>query len=330
MKNLTAFGGLFLMAYSLQAQPLQSVDSGRMRPEIYIEMFKDAAVEDMIKTGVPASITLAQGMYESDYGNSDLARLANNHFGIKCHKNWEGDTYHKDDDAPNECFRKYKSVTESYDDHSEFLRSRERYASLFTLEITDYKGWAHGLKKAGYATNPQYAHRLIDLIERYRLHEYDQQGSGRPMAQKEPVKDEITAVSKPVVQRPKPVGNAVTGQSSGTMNKIPFVIARRGDTWSKLARENSLDLWQILEFNDASKNDPLQEGDRVYVKAKRNRSVSGDTHILGEHESMRDVAQLYGIRLRKLYKMNEMQPGSRPAPGSRIYLNRSMLLGVVL
>lgn len=326
MNKITVFLALLMLPFSLEAQPMLKKDTGRIRPEMYIEMFREAAIQDMMKTGVPASITLAQGMYESDYGNSDLARIANNHFGIKCHKGWDGDSYHKDDDAPNECFRKYKTVLESYDDHSNFLRGRERYASLFALEITDYKGWAHGLKKAGYATNPQYAHKLIDLIERYRLHEYDQQGGKRPLAVGEkPEPSKELAIKGPFLKK-----NQGTVADAKTVNGVPFVIARKGDTWTKLAQENSLDLWQILEYNDAAKTEQLIEGERVFVKSKRKRSSQTNTHVLGANESMRDVAQQYGIRLRKLYRMNELEPGSRPAPGTRIYLNRSMLFGIVL
>lgn len=135
---------------------------------VYCKIQEDA-IKDMVKTGVPACITLAQGILESESGNSKLAQEANNHFGIKCHKEWEGKTFHQDDDARDECFRKYSTVLESYDDHSDFLKTRSRYAFLFELDVTDYKGWAHGLKKAGYATNPNYAHKLIDLIERYNL-----------------------------------------------------------------------------------------------------------------------------------------------------------------
>jgi hypothetical protein len=182
------------------------------------------------------------------------------------------------------------------------------------------------LKKAGYATNPQYAHKLIDLIERYRLNEYDQQGGKRPLAgeeKPEPAKEQ--AIKSPFHSK-----NLHAVADAKTVNGVPFVIARKGDTWTKLAQENSLDLWQILEYNDASKTELLKEGEKVYIKSKRKRSSHTDTHILGDNESMRDVAQQYGIRLRKLYRMNEMSPGTRPAPGTRIYLNRSMLFGIVL
>ena len=312
------------------AQPNPKSDSGRVTPEMYIEMFREAAVSDMLKTGVPASITLAQGMYESDYGNSPLAKGANNHFGIKCHKEWSGDTYHQDDDAPNECFRKYESVVESYDDHSNFLRSRERYFFLFDLDVSDYKGWSHGLKKAGYATNPTYASRLIDLIERYKLYEYDAQGTKMPVAgtpAQVPVKNEPkTTGHRPVIKRNP---TTTTASAANTVNGVPFVYARKGDTWTKLASENNIDLWQVLEFNDADKNDVLKEGETVYIKPKKNHSDQF-THVLVEGETMRGISQQYGIKLSRLYKMNEMQFGTQPEAGTKIFLKRAMLFGIVL
>lgn len=313
---------------TVQAQPNPVRDSGRMSPEQYIEMFKEAAVADMKRTGVPASITLAQGMYESDYGNSDLAVGANNHFGIKCHKGWEGPTFHKDDDAPNECFRKYESVLHSYDDHSDFLRSRERYHSLFDLEITDYKGWSRGLKKAGYATNPAYPEKLIGLIEKYNLNVLDKEGVSMP----------VTAANASVKADVRPSSSqgaatetvkTIDASNLNTVNGVPFVYARKGDTWTKIARENSIELWQVLEFNDAGKNDILKEGELVYVKTKKNKAAQ-PIHVFSEGETMRSISQQYGIKLSKLYKMNEMEYGTQPASGTQIYLKRAMLFGIVL
>lgn len=322
----------------VHAQPNLHNDTGRITPEMYIEMFKDAAIADMMKTGVPSSITLAQGMYESDYGNSPLAKGANNHFGIKCHKEWSGDTYHKDDDAPNECFRKYENVMQSYDDHSAFLRSRSRYHFLFELEITDYKAWSHGLKKAGYATNPSYASKIIGLIEKYNLSEFDAQGVKMPVAVDEnvsPVKTESKGTT------PKATGRAtrknvkgisdqkVTSTNPNTVNGVPFVCAREGDTWAKVSIDNGIELWQILEFNDADKNDVLEVGQKVFIKAKKNRGEVF-THVLQEGETLHNIAQQYGVKLSKLYRMNQLQPGATVAAGTKIYLKRAMLFGIVL
>lgn len=347
---------LVLIASSVQGftQPSPDAESLRLTPELYIEMFREAAMVDMKKTGVPASITLAQGMYESDFGNSPLAKSANNHFGIKCHKEWTGPAYYQDDDAPNECFRKYESVLESYDDHSLFLRSRERYQFLFELDVTDYKGWAHGLKKAGYATNPAYASRLIGLIERYKLYEYDTGGQKMPVSDAMAVagpagtgqesghpkphqsKPQHPKSHHPKPHHPKPEARRkiatpvnVAPAAENMVNGVPFVKAGEGDTWTKLASENNLDLWQILEFNDAAKNEVFAPGEIVFIRPKKTRGVDF-YHTVGEGQTMRDIAQLYAIRLSSLYKMNEMDFGTEPGPGTRIYLKRAMILGVVL
>jgi hypothetical protein len=161
---------LFLAYYSLS---LFSQNYTKEDIHIYIETYYNVAIKKMQEHKIPASITLAQGILESAAGKSELAVNANNHFGIKCHKSWTGKTYHKDDDAKDECFRRYKSPIESFEDHSQFLKAA-RYEKLFTLKITDYKGWAHELKKAGYATHPEYPQRLIRIIEEYGLTIYDQ------------------------------------------------------------------------------------------------------------------------------------------------------------
>jgi LysM repeat protein len=342
---------LLLLNTVVIAQPHVKRDTGRVTPEMYIELFKDAAVADMLKMGVPASITLAQGMYESDYGNSPLAKSANNHFGIKCHKDWNGDTYHQDDDAPNECFRRYEHVMESYDDHSSFLRNRERYHFLFNLDITDYKGWAHGLKKAGYATNPAYASRLIAIIERYKLYEHDAQGVKMPVSagemkeqvgttrpnstrteQEEQRKETVNSDGQATPAREhRPVRSvsASPAVSANTVNGVTFVTVKKGDTWTKIARENNIELWQILEYNDAAKNDILKENERIFIQPKKNKSETF-THTVQEGETMRSVSQQYAVKLSRLYRMNEMEFGKEPKPGDQLFLKRAMLLGVVL
>jgi LysM repeat protein len=369
----------------------------RRTPEMYIEKYREAAMSDMRISGVPASITLAQGIYESDCGNSMLAIEANNHFGIKCHREWTGPSFHKDDDAPNECFRKYNTVLESYADHSNFLRTRERYSSLFELPVTDYKGWAHGLKRAGYATNPRYAHKLIEIIERYGLHVYDDPSvnapalATRPQTTVKPATEptrEVTPAQGPVLEArnphqkkaprhaakvsknrggdelpiaesdqvqeaktprsifsrekkhdnggevPKIKSGAKSGESSAVsadlVNGVPFVKVREGDTWSRIAREQNIELWQVLEFNDAVKNQPLKPGEIVFVSAKKNKSESEFFHVFAPGDSMREISQRYAVKLSKLYRMNELEYGEQPAPGTKIYLQRAMLLGVIL
>ena len=164
---------LFTFTFLLSTLLFAQAGSKRMTRAEYIATYKDDAIEEMQRTGIPASITLAQGILESGDGNSALARYAKNHFGIKCHSDWKGPTFTMDDDAKDECFRKYRKVIESYKDHSAFLTGRNRYAFLFELKITDYKGWAKGLKKAGYATNPKYPDLLIGIIEKNELYKFD-------------------------------------------------------------------------------------------------------------------------------------------------------------
>lgn len=329
---------IFLHILQLQAQQLT--------PQDYINLYKYDAVEDMLKTGVPASITLSQGLLESESGNSDLARVANNHFGIKCHKEWSGDTFHKDDDEKHECFRKYNTVLESFDDHSNFLKTRERYNFLFSLEITDYKGWARGLKKAGYATNPQYAHKLIDLIERYNLSELDKLKSSAGLIPSNQIKNIVAANKEnptPVVQansvsneiknteKPNPVND--TQRTTATIkvkqpfyyaekNNVKYVIAKKGDTWMSIADKNEMMLWQVLKYNDADRDDFLPEGTIVYIKPKR-VNASESFHVVKDGETMRDISQLYAVKLFQLYKKNQMEPGTPLTPGMRIILNDS-------
>ncbi|HOS49262.1 MAG TPA: glucosaminidase domain-containing protein [Bacteroidia bacterium] len=327
MKNLR----FLLLAVLCIFTSVKAQSDTRMTPEEYIAKFKDAALQDMKKTGVPASITMAQGMYESDYGNSPLAKEANNHFGVKCHNEWNGPTYHQDDDAPNECFRKYKSVLESYDDHSNFLRSRDRYKSLFELDITDYKGWAHGLKKAGYATNPQYAHKLIDLIERYNLSELDKGGNPMPVA-KETTEEKPRPHRTPIKQdKISPTRPAVFNNFEGkaTINKVPFVKVEKGDSYLKISRQYNLELWQILDFNEADKNDLLHEGDIVFLKAKKARAEV-TTYTVKEGDTMRSIAQQFGVKQKKIYQMNKMEPGTALKTGQTLQLRKTVIFGIAL
>lgn len=316
---------IVLLVLTFCSISIYAQSSIRITPEEYIALFKDAAVIDMKRTKVPASITLAQGMYESDYGNSELAKAAKNHFGIKCHKEWSGPTFHQDDDAPNECFRKYETVLESYDDHSNFLRSRERYQSLFELEITDYKGWAHGLKKAGYATNPAYASKIIDIIERYNLSALDRGGD---LAEIKPVKSKT--VEEDQYHSPIKVFHPKQDYSaSKTINGVPFVRVNKGDNWLKIARSYDLELWQILEFNEAEKNDIIHEGDIIFVKQKKARAEV-TSYTVKEGDTMKSISQKYGVKLKKLYQMNNLSSDSEVAPGKTLQMRKTVILGLVL
>jgi LysM repeat protein len=307
-------------------------DEPRLTAEQYIAQFKEAAIADMKKTGVPASITMAQGMFESDYGNSSLAKVAKNHFGVKCHKDWGGDTYYMDDDAPNECFRKYSSVEESYDDHSNFLRTRDRYKFLFDLQIEDYKGWAKGLKQAGYATNPAYADKLIEIIERYNLQVLDQGGTPLPIADnkeekhKEKKKEVVNEDNKPIKVKITPRVKVLNGLA--TINNIPFVYVEKSDSYLKIAKQYNLELWQILEYNEAEKNDILHIGDIVFVKPKKGRAEV-ETYTVREGETMYDIAQAYGVRQKKLYQMNNIVPGTALTPGQELKMRKIVICGIV-
>ncbi|HEX8517376.1 MAG TPA: glucosaminidase domain-containing protein [Bacteroidia bacterium] len=278
-----------------------------MTSESYIQSYKDEAIKEMLMYNIPASITLAQGMLESGNGNSDLAVYANNHFGIKCHVGWTGPSYVKDDDAKDECFRKYPSVLDSYTDHSKFLKSRPRYASLFELKRNDYKGWAEGLKAAGYATDPKYTKRLIEIIEMYKLYEYDVQ-EGIPT---------ITAAaekpSTPEKFEPREILR---------FHLIKYIIVKPGDSFYKIAHDTDKDLWQLYKFNDLEPDAKLIAGQKLYLQPKRNRAKE-PFHTVKRGETMRSISQLHGIKLKQLYKKNHMKPGDEPKAGEILYLRNS-------
>jgi len=248
------------------------------------------AIREMQRAGVPASITMAQGILESSDGNSRLARLGNNHFGIKCKSDWKGKSMLADDDAPDECFRAYDSPEESYKDHSQFLRSNWRYHELFELDITDYKGWAKGLRKAGYATNKSYHTILINLIERHELYKLDLM-SPDPLA------------TKPLVLQ----------------NDVPVVYAEKDETLESIADENDLSNRQIYKYNDLEKGQTIKEGDIVYLKPKRRRG-SEKYHTLKEGETMYMISQQYGIKLKHLYRRNRLEMGVEPVNGTQLYM----------
>lgn len=280
--------------------------------EEYISMYSHIAVSNMKQYGVPASITLAQAMLESDNGNSTLAVKANNHFGIKCHKDWTGATIYHDDDRKGECFRKYKNPEQSFNDHSLFLRGGKRYAFLFDLTPTDYKAWAHGLKKAGYATNPKYAELLIKIIEDNELYRFDQ---GIVVAIKPP---------KPVVTdwdnyeidlyKTRPVF---------TRNRVKYIVAKDGDTFESLARELDLMPWQLYRYNDLTRDSVIRPGQELYIQPKRWKADrSNPVHTVEQGETMYKISQMYGVKLKSLYRKNRMKPGDEPEVGQLIYLRK--------
>lgn len=274
-------------------------------PEEYIAKYKDDAIKEMYLHKVPACITLAQGMLESGNGNSKLSVNANNHFGIKCHKEWSGETFIMDDDEKNECFRKYESVLDSYSDHSLFLYSRSRYASLFELPVSDYKGWCYGLKAAGYATDPKYPERLIELIERYKLQDLNTIES--TPKQNFPSREEV---------KPQLVLREVY-----RFNRIKFVIARNSDSYYKIAHDFNIELEDLLEYNDLSKTDKLQFGQKIYIEKKRRKALE-PYHVVQKNETLKSISQLHGIRLSMLCKKNRLKPDAQLKVGDVLYLRQ--------
>ena len=284
MKKLKLFLILIISCLTLQSQ------TRNKQYEDYIKKYRELAVEEMKKYHIPASITLAQGLLESGAGQSTLARKSNNHFGIKCGSDWTGKTVSHDDDARGECFRAYKHPKESFEDHSKFLAGRSRYASLFKLKITDYKGWARGLKKAGYATNPRYADQLIGIIELYGLHQYD-------------TKDGL----KWMKENPNPHQPYIA-------NGLVYIVVRAGDSWKSISKEFNVSQSKLRKYNDLYKGYALQVGDILYLE-KKNKKADKEhiVHVLRAGESMYSISQKYGIRLKNLYKLNKMDEND-PAP----------------
>ncbi|MGB0917001.1 MAG: glucosaminidase domain-containing protein [Flavobacteriales bacterium] len=303
----------------------QSSNPEKFTRSQYIEMYAPFAVKEMLISGVPASITLAQGILESGDGNSSLARKAQNHFGIKCHGMWEGEKYYMDDDAKNECFRVYATVFDSYRDHSEFLSGRSRYVSLFELRKTDYKGWARGLKQAGYATNPKYPALLIRIIEENNLAKYDKMKSPPKGGQKLPKEEKPPKDKKGPKENSTNPREAVVSTSSRQMylrNEVRYVKVEEGDTYKSLEKMLQIRPWQLMKYNDKSSSAMLVPGEILYLQPKRSKNRQHSYHIVAEGETFRWISQEYGVKLKNLYKHNEFNIGEEPAPGKKIWLRK--------
>jgi LysM repeat protein len=284
----------------------------------YVLTYSQIAIQEMKIYRIPASITLAQGIFESNAGRSKLATEANNHFGIKCHKDWKGETFFQDDETKNECFRKYANPNESFRDHSWFLSQRDRYKSLFLLDIKDYKGWAWGLKIAGYATNPKYPDLLIKTIETYELFKFDdlnysgtfpdttrQSGDSLPSGKKSSKFEELSA---------GPGQHIIY-----TINNLKLTIAIKGDTWNEISQLFKISLRKLYKYNDLKKDAKLVSGQMVYLEKKR-RKGAASWYIVQTGETMYMISQLNGIQLKHLYKLNEMKPGKTIPPGQKLLL----------
>ncbi|MDR2810096.1 MAG: glucosaminidase domain-containing protein [Tannerellaceae bacterium] len=275
--------------------------------ENYIKQYCNLAIQQQKEYNIPASITLAQGLLESGAGQSELARKSNNHFGIKCHAEWKGEKVYHNDDLQNECFRKYKNVESSYEDHSLFLNGRTRYANLFKLDIKNYKGWAKGLQEAGYATNPAYANTLIKLIEDYELYVYD--------SERKTVKTEKKIVDK------KPSTPFVIKRSVYEKHGLRHVLAEDNDTFERLAEDTGLTTNVLRKYNEAPENFPLQKGDIIYLEKKKTKADKPNyDHVVQIGESMYSISQKYGIQVQRLYKINKKKEDYIPTEGDVLKL----------
>ena len=282
---------IFLLPYFLFSQSVNKVEK-------YIEEYKELAIEHMFEYEIPASITLAQGILESGSGQSDLAVKSNNHFGIKCHSDWKGKKSYYDDDEENECFRKYESAEDSYLDHSLFLKNKPRYSNLFSLNITDYKGWAKGLKKAGYATDPKYANNLIRVIEKYYLYEFDKTKKKKKLKEKksDSKNEKDKTVMKYLIEK---------------YNDVPYIVSKSGDSYKNIADDFGIWVSELKKFNDINDSKEsfqliLREGERVYIKPKRRSNSEPSFHIVLPGQTMRDISQLYAIKLSSLFNKNKL------------------------
>jgi LysM repeat protein len=336
MKHSLTISALLFFAQVTFAQNAQGIQE-------YIQQYKQIALEEMVRSKIPASITLAQGIHESNCGKSPLAKNANNHFGIKCKEEWSGKKYYHTDDAPNECFRVYEHAEASYGDHSDFLATRPRYSDLFLLKITDYKSWAYGLKAAGYATNPQYPVILINLIEDYKLYEYDQKGLAMMEERQKNLasnssknKDASTVIISDVAQEKEAKHHhaKVEKEHLATLetkledkkereefllNGVRATKAVGNEDPLKVAMEYNVDYSFVMMYNDLSTGDRFKEGENVFLQPKRAKAEEESYRVL-PGESMRDIAQKFGVRMKDLYVKNQMKMNDQPLAGEYIHL----------
>lgn len=303
-----------LLLFSVFLAKAQTDSKPKLTVEQYIEKYSALAVEEMYRSHIPASITLAQGILESGNGNSRLATQANNHFGIKCKSTWTGATMYEDDDAPQECFRKYDAAIDSYRDHSDFLMSNKRYAFLFDLDSKDYKGWAYGLKKAGYATNPQYPELLITFIERHGLHKYDEVKRSEE-EEKENAEEKAEIV--------KTYGKEII------INGVPAIIAKANESFAQIALNYDIKVYQLYKYNDLQKDDECHQGDTIFLKNKKNKAEI-ETCTFGAGDNTHKISQRYAIKLEKILSRNNLVLNQQPALGQTIYLNSKRTGNLVL
>lgn len=312
----------------------------------YINTYKELAIAEMQRTGIPASIKLAQGIHETSAGTSDLVKRSNNHFGLKCKTEWTGMSVKHTDDAPNECFRKYESPKDSYKDQSDYLKKTPRYASLFEIDPTDYKAWAFGLKKAGYATNPKYSQVLIKLIEDYDLQDYTMIALGKlkpgqetlaknEIKNKDENSEKIIMDEKPVIMPPEPevvvYAKKETKQQTVVekkpeypegefkINETKVIYAKKGTSYLSIAEQYAIPLARIFEFNEMKVQESVDKDRLIYIMRKRKFGLN-EQHTVKPGESLTDIAQTEALRIESLLEYNFLQPGMQPAIGSVLYL----------
>lgn len=309
-----------------------------LTPQQYIEMYKDIAIREMKRMGVPAAITLAQGLLETESGNSNLVKKSNNHFGIKCKSNWTAGSVSHDDDAPGECFRTYKTAEESYRDHSNFLRGGAHYAFLFNLNPTDYKAWAYGLKKAGYATNPKYPNILIKHIEQYNLQQYSLAGAAEVAKfeigkyKDDPVvveKVETLATDEQLSMKPKGKNSDKKNESvtatSNTLGQVDYIngskclYAPKGTSLLAIASRYNVSLRKLLDINELE-DDGILEDDQLIFLQKKSKTGDRDFVVVQKKETLYDVAQKNGIQLESLLEYNQLNEDGDVKPGTKLYL----------
>lgn len=289
-------------------------DEKKYSQQEYISMWKDIAVQQMNEYKIPASITLAQGILESGFGNSLLAKEANNHFGIKC-SDWKGETFYKDN---NECYRKYKNAKKSYEDHSLFLTTRSHYEPLFKLKITDYKAWAKGLKEAGYATSSSYPTKLIDIIEKLKLYELD--GNYLDKSSNEDKSKNDEGKNSNQIEVIKTLTNK--HEIKTHVNNIKYIEAKKGDTYYRISKEFGIGMWQLYRYNDFhTKKDYLIEGDIIYLQPKKRKNKKTKNVVVKEDLTLRMLAQKEGVKIQRLKKINAIENEDDVlAKGSKIKL----------
>jgi LysM repeat protein len=308
----------------------------------YINQYKDLAIAEMQRTGIPASIKLAQGIHETSAGTSELVKKSNNHFGLKCKAEWTGMTVSHTDDAPNECFRKYDNPKDSYKDQSNYLKSTPRYASLFNIDPTDYKAWAFGLKKAGYATNPQYSQIIIKLIEDYDLQDYTMIALGKLKSGQETLakndnkeinkKTETNIPDEKLVTKPQDQEvvayakkEAITEikpqypEGEFKLNDTRVIYAKKGTSYLSIAEQYSIPLARIFEFNEMKVQEFVEKDKLIYIMRKRKFGLN-EQHTVKPGETLSDIAQTEALRIESLLEYNYLQPNMQPAVGSVLYL----------